>query len=379
MSDDDDVRRALSAYAATTPDLDPGAGLRERLVRRDRVRRATVAGVACFAAVVAGTGVAVLSRDRGTAGVVAAGDLPSETPASEEPTPTPEPTESPTAEPPGPTATAAAPTAPPPESTPPSPRPPGEPVSRTEEGEHGLRVQVTVDHGSLPTATQATVTVRATDDDGDPHVRAVSWDDGSEEAIAILASACVSPYRGPTLTPAPSRTPSPGKLEQSFRHAWRHDGHYTVRVRVYSNLPCVDGEEPEDVVVEVPVEVTRGEATSNGPARPVAHEPDASPAENGELYEYRVGAYLFDGDGWLSGATVDWGDGSAPTVLRNTDNPCEDGDGRYYPSNGFDGSATHRYSPGTYTAVVTFTSTGCAGGDVQRGRTEIRVEVESVD
>jgi hypothetical protein len=194
---DDDVRRALSAYAAATPDLDPRAGLAGRLAHRQRVRHAAIAGTAIVAAIVAGTGVATLGRDKDTAGIVALDDPTAPPAATESPTaePTMDPTPSPTATLPSPSPTTAAPTtAPPPPPPPPtSPPPPGSPVVKNAGGSSGLQVRVEIDHGSLPTAANAKLDVTASDDDGQPYVTGVTWGDGSREYISNVVATCPSP------------------------------------------------------------------------------------------------------------------------------------------------------------------------------------------
>lgn len=374
----DDVRRALSAYAATTPDLDPRAGLPERLARRARVRNASVAGIACLAALVAGSGVAVLSRPDGTSSVVASGDPtgdPSgEPPASStgdpEPTSTPVPTTHPT--PSG--------TVPPPSEQPAAP--PREPIVREAGGPDGLRVRVTLDPGGVATADPATLAVVAEDDDGQPVLTGVSWGDGTYEPIAYAAVACVSRQTNPlplgSQTPQP-REPQPGRMAQRIQHSWRHAGTFTVTVTVETTPTCDPEPEEESQRVSFDVPVTPGRDVSNGGVVPHAAHAEVVAPDDGELYERQLTASLRDEDGYVSSVTVDWGDGTVETFTN--DAACDDGGGRHFPMHGWMAlHTTHVYEdPGDYTVLLRVTSRGCDGGDRQTGTERVPHLVESVD
>ncbi|HVF05011.1 MAG TPA: hypothetical protein VNA20_09235 [Frankiaceae bacterium] len=372
---DDDIRYVLSTFAAGAPDLDPRAGLAERLARRDRARRTAVASVACLAAAIAGTGVAVLTSERGRTGLVVAGDLPSETP-SEEPseTPSPTPSETPSATP------SASPTASP-SVAPTSPAvatknpPPPTRTSDTGRGEEGLRAQAVLDPASFATATYAALRVTATDDDGFPQITELAWGDGTTEPIAVVAASCPVPEDPPPT----SRPKQPGDLDETFRHAWRHPGRYTVTVTVSSSTHCTQPPAKyETATVRVVVDVTAGEVTANGPAKP-AFDGSVGYLEGGEMYEWELRGSVTDRDGYFSSATIDWGDGSEPTTITN-DQPCDDGEGGHYPARGMLVlDSTHQYQPGQYTVTVTFASTGCAGDDAQPGTATLRADVESID
>lgn len=359
---DDDVRRALARYADTTPALDPRTGLRERLVRRERARRAAVAGTAAVLLVVAGTGVAALARHRDRAGIVAA-----------------DPTETPSATP---SATA---TASPSPTAPESPAAdPAAPIVRTATGPDGLRVRVTFTPGSPETATAASLRVETWDDDGHPVVAAIRWGDGSAEPIQRVMAGCVIDPPPPGASPPP-REKEPGETDKTYTHSWRHDGRVTVRVEVDSEGDCVpDPPDMEEAAVSFAVDVRPGAVTSNGPARPAA-DAEAGYRDGGGVYDAFLRATLTDADGHVTSATIDWGDGSAPATVRN-DTPCDDGNGRHYPAPAdpwaeWHVSEQHDYgTPGTYRITLTYVSAGCDGAHEQPASQVVKtLEFESVD
>ena len=362
-----DIDDALRRYAAATPDLDPREGLAERMRRHERRRRATVAGIACFAALVAGSGVAALSSDRTTAGLTATDPTPTVTASaspspSEEPSPEPEETEEPAT--PSPTRT------PSPE---PEPVPTAYPTAESFGGE-GLVARVALTPDSPATATTATLRVTGEDDDGGIQVSGVSWGDGSSEPIAIAMPSCA--WTGP---PPTTRPKDPGTLDASYRHAWRHDGTYTVVVDVVSDTGCAQPPgRSENARLRLRVEVREGEIVSNGPRRPAAHQVSLSADGTADgNYDWALLGFVDDADGWLGTATVDWGDGSQPDVIDNN-GTCDDGDGRHYPSSHLSLYSGHDYEPGTYTITVSWTSTGCDGEDAQTGSTTVEAQIESV-
>ena len=367
---DDELRRALDSYATAAPAGDPRPGLAARLARRRRVRTASVAGIACLAAAVAGGGVAALSRDDGRGVIVAADPTPTPTPrvAALSPAAAPSPTPSPSGpnvthtgaypEPAPPTATAST-TAPPPSPSP--TEEPTAPVTASANGAHGLRLRVTLDPGNPATATEAVLTVEASDDDGYVHVSAVEWGDGTEESIGIPVAACAPRPASPS-----PRQPAPSSRTVAFRHAWRHATPAQVVVRAVSLHPCDPAEPPEDAAeARVRADVQPGRVTTNGPAAPGSGDVDVVAVDQARR-EYRLSTFLDDRDGWIGGAVVDWGDGT--TTRLGPAEECADGGGRHYPSQaGFGVEETHAYAePGSYTVTVTYASTGCGGRDAQR-------------
>ena len=287
----------------------------------------TYAAVAAVAVVLAGTGVAALSRDGRRVAVVAT----TATPAPTTPAPSPP---SPTAAPAGAVRVAAT-------------------------GATGTRVELALDDGDLPTATVATLTVEVAAAGGHPRAAEIAWGDGSVEAVGGCGS---TPLPGP-----PHKRPS-GLSRQEFTHAWRHPGTYTVVVRVASLERCED-----TTPAEIRVTVRRGRTVSNGPAPAVAafgvHR------DRGDATAWTASGWLRDADGWVTGATIDWGDGTRSAVRQ--EDACDDGKGRHFPLNGYLAPfVTHRYaSSGTYPVTIRFESAGCDGRDEQTGSATATADV----
>ncbi len=350
---DDDIRDALRRYATAAPDTDPRGALPGTLARRARRQRVAVASVACLAALVAGTGVAVLtSTPAGSDRLIAAADPTTEPPATEEPEPEPPPTAEPS---PAVTKTAhPVPGGTPSPSTPPTTAPPPGPVP-------GLTVGLSLEPAGPETATYATLKVGANDGDGHPSVSAIRWGDGTEEPMPVRpAVSCALPPPGP-------REPEPTAWTASYEHAWRHDGTYTIEVVVRSGYEC-DYSAREDVVERLTVEVAAGVIRSNGPARTRARDVEALRPDGAGERTVRLLGFLADRDGYVTGATVDWGDGTTTEVTN--DRACDDGDGQHYPVHGdFAVEADHEYAEtGDYDVVVTWSSAGCDFMDAQQGR-----------
>lgn len=368
---DDDVRRALSTYAATTPDLDPRAGLAGRMARRQRARQTAIAGTAVLAAAIAGTGVATLDRgDKSTVGVLAV-DTPSATPTRDEPTPTTSPSSIPTSHPtqtwspPPPSGNPTATTAPPASPTPTDPGP----VTASAGGEKGLRVVATLSTGGPATATSVTLTVEAEDDDGQPATPVIDWGEGEPKGGVSTGASCVGDGKD---------EPDPGSLRKSFTHAWRNPGTYTVVVTVVSFDYCDDAVEQERQTVRLPIEVRPGKVVSNGPAAPYADHVGHLYGDDEGYRTVTLEWTLRDQDGYVGSVLVDWGDGSEPERFRN-DPECDDGKGARYPNTRFGDAASHEYELGEHTVTLTFSSTGCDGEDRQWATKTHKVFVESVD
>ncbi|HEX8002407.1 MAG TPA: hypothetical protein VF519_06895 [Mycobacteriales bacterium] len=363
---DDELRRALDAFAAAAPRTDPRPGFAARLRRRRRAQVAAVAVAACLA--VAGSAV-VVSGGEPARRVVAASESPTAAPAPSAVTSSPPPTHSVTAHPtispyhgtppsfPSPTATTAEPST-----------PPAEPVTASARGGHGLTLTATYDPGDLPTATLGTLVVEASDDDGEIYPGGITWGDGTSEPAMMVAASCV---QDPMPTPLRSREPHPAHWRQELPHAWRHAGDYALRVVVHSYLVC-HGEVPrEEAEVTLHVRARPGREASNGPAKPVYRHDQPTVQDR----TVNLSGQLDDDDGWLRGVTIGWGDGTS-SVVRN-DRACDDGAGRHYPfEGGLWPSEDHTYAePGTYTITLRYTSTGCGGADVQGGDATVTVTV----
>lgn len=247
----EDLRRALDAYAAAAPDADPRPGVRALLARRRKVRAAAVAGTACLA-----LAAAVGLRGPGATSGLVATDGSSPTPTAsytgEEPSPTPTalPAESTAPAPgdatPGATSTPAASEA----AEPPDTRP----ITVTERGEDGLVIRATLSQRGPVAGSKVTLTVEATDDNGEPQVVSLSWGDASEPGSMTIVDCWQRGSLLPTLSPSPTPSPVPGRLDTSFTHAWSEPGRYVVVLKVQSDGHCTGGGY-ENATIRIPVTV----------------------------------------------------------------------------------------------------------------------------
>lgn len=360
MTDHPRLRRALRTLAARDV---PGDAVtvvaRAAAIRRRRCS----AALACAALAVAGTGVASLDRGAGRAVVAAADPTPAPSPSTGTPPPSPSPSPSATPTTATPTAAAGSPTPPGPSPTPRAsdPAPPPVPVTVRAEGAHGLRVVASLDVSNPATATLTTLTIEASDDDGQPYGNVTQWGDGTGEPAYVMTPGCA-----PRTTPEVTPTKSPGTRREVYRHAWRQPGTYTIVVRVRSEVVCDASRPVEDAEARITVHVRPGAEVTNGPAEPETRYADVGTIAEGDPNVLVATAYLKDIDGCVTGGTIDWGDG---TVYRLPEpERCADGGGRHYPAG--DGVAIeHRHTyakPGTYVVRFTVTSAGLGGADVQR-------------
>jgi hypothetical protein len=367
---DDDVRAALAAYAEGAPlPLDPKPAVHRRIAAARRRRTATVS-TALAVALVAPVAAVALAHGDGNARLTQAASAPPPTrsyvsfasPSPSAPAPrgsrpprrspgaflTPSPSARLTQQPvvvPGPTVE---------ESYPP-----------------GLRVSVSLDPAGPAAATYAVLTIDATDDDGSPLVTAVDWGDGDVRTFGYPMAAC------PIIEPDTTDEPRGARNTGTFTHAWRYPGVFTVSVTVLSMRQCTRRPPPrEEQTATVTAAVGDGPVVSNGAHHPRVGDTGAVHDEGTAARAVRLYADLSDDDGYVGAATVDWGDGSTPATFTNEE-PCDDGDGRHYPTWGsMVLQAEHTYAAdGTYTATVTFTSTGCDGEDPQEASGDERFAV----
>jgi hypothetical protein len=155
----------------------------------------------------------------------------------------------------------------------------------------------------------------------------------------------------------------PSSLAETFEHAYRRAGEYTVTVEATSGGCFTSVEESR---TEMTITVEGNARTSNGPFEPRA--------KIGHGYYTRgvrdvlvsdVGGH--DADGWVYWMRVDWGDGSPPAVFERGFSRCHAGRG--WPEGWFSDRLRHRYArAGEYRVSVKVRSAGCDGEAVQTDR-----------
>lgn len=333
---DDEIRRALAAYATGAPEASAGLGGRARALRAKRVR--TAAAGAAVVAIVATATTAVAVHGGGTSRLSPVAD-PTPSATVESPSPTAEPTVAPA-------------------------------MIATAHGAEGLNLTATLMPGGLATAVVARLDVAVTDDDGSPRVTEIEWGDGVKYGPGYPLAMC------PYLSPPPSHPPrakQPGHVSETFRHSWRRPGTYTVYVHTRSMLQCIADPPPmETAIATLTVRVTPGASVANGAMLPHFDDPQVVPYDNDPLHVTFNGG-LHDEDGFVENVVVDWGDGTPRETVALPDDPCDDGHGTHFPVTDTYAQAEHTYArAGTYPIEVTFVSTGCDGSDAQTGTRSVR-------
>ena len=168
--------------------------------------------------------------------------------------------------------------------------------------------------------------------------------------------------------------PSPGCSNATFTagkpltvalsHAWRVGRRYAVTLQ--PTVGCAGG--PATSFPRHSLDVGSGPLRGNGPLTPWGSM-DYGPSETGLSGDP---TYLTvrgtDGDGYVSELVLDWGDGSAVTVLRNPNGCHRPPDDAWIQSSFAVDDVKHQYadSAGSHVVVLTVVSSGCRGEDVQR-------------
>ena len=150
------------------------------------------------------------------------------------------------------------------------------------------------------------------------------------------------------------------EYDTTFTHIYRIHAHYQLHVDM-EHINCGEkgatgvtfiGRYAKDLVI------TEGTENSNGPTMPTAN-PDRWDSKYGTQYEVN----LYDPDGWVRWATIDWGDGSPPELVDRPLSDCHDPK-TYWPRTSE--QVTHEYlTPGPHRVTTKVTSTGCDGKDEQ--------------
>ncbi len=154
--------------------------------------------------------------------------------------------------------------------------------------------------------------------------------------------------------------------------AYRAAGTYDVVANVWSLDDCDGGYQIDHDRMHLAV--AQGVDVTNGPAAPqvkftpyqVAKEPASLIDPGSRTVDVKFIGY--DDDGWITKVTIDWGDGSEPTVLDYGTEGCTDS-----PTDWPHGSTKKQREPvrheygddDRHTITMTVTSAGCGGADEQ--------------
>ena len=178
--------------------------------------------------------------------------------------------------------------------------------------------------------------------------------------------------------------PPPGVRRFKAAHAYNVDGRWTFSVSGFyggCEQPPVSG------YLFGTIEVGPGVSTAQGPFPPEMNV-DRSVQPKGHESDYSwvsVAGFVRDPDGWLRRIVVDWGDGSAPTVVANHGTAaCNPHPVTGWPDSSTmvvsSGSLVHQYTaPGSYVVSIVAVSTACDGvSEPQQGTKSFRWTVATV-
>jgi len=159
----------------------------------------------------------------------------------------------------------------------------------------------------------------------------------------------------------------------SFQARWIYNSPGPVRFKVRSN-DCKNG---RYAALAGWLDVQPGQSDVQGPELPRFDRADPQIGPGAEDVTLQVG--VRDPDGFITGITVDWGDGTATQSYAGDPKPCRAivpnrwprGDYVSIPlETGPVGAPTHHYAAaGTYTVTVTAHSAACDGSQPQAGTT----------
>lgn len=148
-------------------------------------------------------------------------------------------------------------------------------------------------------------------------------------------------------------------------HAYRVAGAYLVEA-VAVSADC--GRERRRVHVSQSITIGPGVVLANGPL-PIEPEAIPEPVNGRDPSLVYVSATAMDGDGYVREIVVDWGDGTPPAAIPFPLAECTD-PGSTYPFSSVGESLSHQYaSSGMKTIIITATSSGCDGTDIQTAST----------
>jgi hypothetical protein len=157
----------------------------------------------------------------------------------------------------------------------------------------------------------------------------------------------------------------------SFDATWIYNAPGPVRFKIRSN-DCTTG---RYAALAGWLDVQPGKSNVQGPALPRFDAVNPQIGPSAEDVTLQIG--VIDADGWITGITVDWGDGSPPQQYTGDPKPClavtpnrwPRGDYLSIPIETGPGTApTHHYATaGRYTIITTARSAACDGSQPQEG------------
>ncbi len=153
---------------------------------------------------------------------------------------------------------------------------------------------------------------------------------------------------------------------QKFTHSYRSPGSYTITATAHVVWPCraVD-EQYVSFETTQAISVTGARTTkSNGAVVPNVSMNAGLGDEPGRDALRVVSAV--DRDGYIQSLSVDWGDGSSPSVATQNMAPCREDKNGWPALNGENANMHHHYDmAGDFTVTLTAVSVGCDGKSPQ--------------
>ena len=153
---------------------------------------------------------------------------------------------------------------------------------------------------------------------------------------------------------------------QKFTHSYRSPGSYTITAAAHIVWPCRAVDEQYvtfDATQAISVTGART-AKSNGAVVPDVSMNAGLGDEPGRDALRVVSAV--DYDGYIQSLSVDWGDGSSPSVATQDMAPCREDKNGWPGLNGENANMHHHYdAAGDFTVTLTVVSVGCDGKSPQ--------------
>ncbi len=161
--------------------------------------------------------------------------------------------------------------------------------------------------------------------------------------------------------PSAPRVDTPFDHTDTVTHTYAAGGTYHAQASIVVASACPEppGEVDHWAIADTDVDIPSGFG-ANGPTPPRLDLNIEGTGADRTIYPSG-----WDADGWIDSITIDWGDGSVPTTVHNTQ-ACGM-NGGYATGTAFTpGGQPHHYTTaGTHTATVTARSTDCSGNQPQ--------------